>query len=119
MSLTKQERYLLFLIGCMGSRYMLTFIAKNNTELLPLLAKITLIPAIGFIIIYLFGLRKVGFEVSGEQIWWNNLRPVHGVLWLLFSYLAMNKNKNAWIILFIDTTFGLLMWANHHGFTQL
>ena len=45
---------------------------------------ITLIPAIGFISIYLLDLRKKGIESNGK-IWWNDMRPIHGSLYLLFS----------------------------------
>jgi hypothetical protein len=59
-------------------------------------------------------LRKTGTEVFGEKIWWNDIRPVHGLLYLLFAYLAINKNKNAWLILLFDVLFGLSMFLNNH-----
>ncbi len=115
MELTNfQIRTLLFLIGCMGSRFGLTYIAKTNLDLLPLIGKIAILPALGFIVIYIFDLRKSGPETLGDTIWWNNLRPIHSILWLLFSYLAINKNKDAWKILLLDTMIGLFAWIYHH-----
>jgi hypothetical protein len=35
-------------------------------------------------------------------------------LWGLFSYLAISGNKNAWIVLLIDTLFGLGAFIQHH-----
>lgn len=61
-----------------------------------------------FAIIFIFGLRKSGPE--NRNIWWNNLRPVHSILYGLFAYYAINKKKYSWVFLMIDTLFGLLMY---------
>jgi hypothetical protein len=112
---TIQKRFLLFIFGCILTRLFLTFVIKNlKIKYLPIAGYISLIPAIGFLLIYFFNLRKTGREVFGNKIWWNDIRPVHGLLYLLFAYLAINKNKNAWIILLIDVIFGFSMFINHH-----
>jgi hypothetical protein len=64
--------------------------------------------------IFLTGIRKTGFEVFGEKIWWNNLRPVHALLYTLFAYNAIHKNKNSWMFLLADVVFGLLSFLWHH-----
>lgn len=110
-----QKRFLLFIFGCIFLRLYIVFFVKNlQLKYLPIAGYIALIPAIGFFTIYFFNLRKTGTEVFGEKIWWNDIRPVHGLLYLLFAYLAINKNKNAWLILLFDVLFGLLMFLNHH-----
>ena len=110
-----QKRFLLFLIGCIGIRSLFVYIAKNvNTQLLMYMGYLTLIPAIGFFYIYLSGSRKTGAEVFGEKIWWNNLRPIHGLLYFLFSYNAIIGNKNAWIYLLIDVIIGLISFLIFH-----
>ena len=81
---------------------------------LPIAGYIGLILGISFLTIYYYNLRKTGIEVFGNKIWWNDIRPIHGVLYLIFAYLAINKNKNAWIVLLIDVIFGLIMFINHH-----
>jgi hypothetical protein len=112
---TIQKRFLLFLFGCIGTRSLLVYIAKNlSKQYLFYLGWLTLIPAIGFMYIFLTGTRQTGAEVFGDKIWWNDIRPVHGFLYLIFAYLAINKNKNAWIVLLIDVIFGLVMFINHH-----
>ena len=112
---TIQKRFLLFLIGCIGTRFLLVYIAKNiNNHLLKYMGYLALLPAIGFIYIYLTGSRKTGPEVFGDKIWWNDLRPIHALLYLLFSYNAINGNKNAWIYLLIDVLFGLISFLIHH-----
>jgi hypothetical protein len=110
-----QKRFLLFLIGCIGTRLCLVYIAKNiSINLLRYMGYLTLIPAIGFIYIYLTGSRKTGSEVFGDKIWWNDLRPIHGLLYLLFSYNAIIGNKNAWIYLLIDVVLGLTSFLVYH-----
>jgi len=110
-----QKRFLLFLIGCIGSRSLLVLIAKYiPIEYLPIMGYIALVPTIGFIYIYLTGSRKTGGEVFGDKIWWNDLRPIHSVLYGLFAYSAINKNKYSWIFLLIDVIFGLISFLIHH-----
>ena len=110
-----QKRFLLFLIGCIGTRSLLVYIAKNiDTQSLKYMGYITLIPAFGFIYIYLTGTRKTGAEVFGDKIWWNDLRPIHAMLYLLFSYNAINGYKYAWVFLLIDVLFGLASFLIHH-----
>jgi len=107
-----QQRFLLFLIGCVGIRSLFVIIAKYiNTKYLGYLA---LVPAIGFIYIYLTGTRKTGAEVFGEKIWWNNLRPIHSILYFLFAYNAIIGNKQSWIYLLVDVLIGLISFLIHH-----
>lgn len=116
---TLQERILLFLVGCIGIRLLLVYIAKNiDIKLLKYMGYITLIPAFGFIYIYLTGSRKTGPEVFGGKIWWNNLRPIHAILYLLFSYNAIIGNRNAWIYLLIDVLLGLISFLVYHIFIE-
>lgn len=112
---TKTKRILLFLIGCIGVRFLLVVLAKkSSTRTLKYLGYTALLPALGFALIYLFGWRKTGAEVFGDRIWWNNLRPVHSLLYFLFAYLAINGNRNSWMVLLIDVTIGLVAFVNHH-----
>jgi hypothetical protein len=110
-----QKRFLLFLIGCIGSRFLLVLITKYSPiEYLPIFGYIALVPTIGFIYIYLTGSRKTGSEVFGDKIWWNNLRPIHAILYGLFAYNAINKNTNSWIYLLVDVIFGLISFLLYH-----
>jgi len=112
---TLEKRILLFLIGCIGTRILFVYVAKNaSKQNLRYLGYLALLPAIGFFYIYLTGSRKTGAEVFGGKIWWNNLRPIHGLLYFLFAFSAINGNPKSWIFLLIDVTFGLLSFLNHH-----
>ena len=110
-----QKRFLLFLIGCIGTRSLFVYVAKNvDVKYLPLLGYLALLPAIGFIYIYLTGSRKTGGEVFGEKIWWNDLRPIHSLLYFLFAYNAIIGNNKAWIYLLVDVIFGLISFLIFH-----
>ena len=110
-----QKRFLLFLIGCIGTRTLFVLIAKNvDVKYLPLLGYLALLPAIGFLYIYFTGSRKTGAEVFGEKIWWNDLRPLHALLYFLFAYNAIIGNNKAWMILLIDVIIGLFSFLFFH-----
>ena len=118
---TIEKRFFAFLIGCIGTRLLLVFIAKYiDISLLPYLGYLSILPAVGFMYIYLTGSRKTGPEVSGEKIWWNNIRPIHSLLYFMFAYSAIMKKSYSWIFLLIDVVFGLVMFSlNHYRFIFL
>jgi len=109
-----QKRFLLFLVGCIGVRTLFVIIAKYSGKYLKYLGYLALLPAIGFIYIYLTGSRKTGSEVFGGKIWWNHLRPVHSILYFLFAYNAIIGNKHAWIYLLMDVIIGLISFLTYH-----
>lgn len=112
---TLHKRFLLFLIGCIGTRLLLVYTAKNiRIDLLKYMGYLLLIPAFGFMYIYITDIRQTGPEVFGAKIWWNHLRPIHGLFYFLFSYNAIKGNQNAWIYLLIDVLFGLVSFLSHH-----
>jgi hypothetical protein len=105
----------MFLIGCIGVRSLFVVIAKYiNAKYLKYLGYLALLPAIGFMYIYLTGSRKTGAETFGEKIWWNNLRPIHSILYFLFAYNAIIGNKQSWIYLLVDVIFGLISFLIYH-----
>lgn len=107
------KRVLLFLIGCMGSRLALVWVAKTRPELLKYMGIVAIGIAFGFMYIWANGLRKTGAETFGEKIWWNDLRPVHSILWATFAWMALHGNENAWKVLLADVTLGFGAWVNH------
>jgi hypothetical protein len=62
------------------------------------------------------GLRTTGIETGGERIWWNDLRPVHSMLYGLFAFMALNNmSEHAWKVLLLDVTIGFAAWLQHHA----
>ena len=112
---TIQKRFLLFLIGCIGTRSLFVYLAYiASTSYLKYMGYLALLPAIGFFYLFLSGSRKTGGEVFGDKIWWNDLRPVHGTMYLLFAYNAINGNDSAWIYLLADVIIGLISFLIFH-----
>ena len=110
-----QKRFLMFLIGCIGVRSLFVIVAKQaNATYLGYLGYLALLPAVGFMYIYLTGSRKTGAETFGENIWWNNLRPIHSILYFLFAYNAIIGNKQSWIYLLVDVLIGLMSFLIYH-----
>ena len=78
------------------------------------MGSVAVLPAIGFFYIYFTNSRQTGNEVFGDKIWWNSLRPIHGTLYAIFAYMALQKNPSAWIILLLDVIIGLSGFLYFH-----
>ena len=110
-----QKRFLLFLVGCIGIRTLFIIAAKNSPVIyLKYMGYLALLPAIGFVYIFFTGSRQTGAEVFGGKIWWNDLRPIHALLYFLFAYNAIMGNAGAWVYLLIDVLFGLSAFVHFH-----
>jgi hypothetical protein len=101
---------LLFVFGCMGVRFGIAWLAYAHRSLLPYMGVVAVLIATSFIIIYVGGYRKTGAEVFGGKIWWNNLRPVHALLYASFAVLAFSRlySHHAWKVLLADAIIGLV-----------
>jgi len=114
-----QKRFLLFLGGCIVIRTLFVIIAKYiNIKYLPYLGYLALIPAIGLLYIFFTKSRQTGPEVFGAKIWWNNLRPIHASLYILFSISAIQQKTYSWIFLLIDVILGLSAFLFYHLFQK-
>ena len=110
-----KKRFLLFLIGCIGTRILLVYLAKTlNPSYVKYLGYISILIGLSFIYLFISGSRTTGLEVFGDKIWWNNLRPVHGFLYLLFAYYAINGNNKAWMFLLVDVIIGFISFIIYH-----
>jgi len=113
---TIQIRFLLFLIGCIGSRLLFTAVsAFASGWFLQALGFLAMIPVLGWFYLIFIGERDTGVEVMGDKIWWKPLRPIHMLLWFFFAWLAIQGNRRAWMVLLVDTLFGLGAFLVYHG----
>lgn len=107
-------RAALFLIGCMGSRAALAYAAHAAPEwALRAMGVAGLLVAAAFFAIFAGGWRSTGPEVFGDRIWWDDLRPVHGGLYLAFAALALRGRRAAWVPLALDVAVGLAAFTWH------
>jgi hypothetical protein len=114
-----QKRFLLFLIGCIGTRTVFVYLAKNaNVTYLKYMGYLSILPAAGFFYLFLTGSRKTGPEVFGDKIWWNDLRPIHGLMYFLFAHNAINGDAFAWIYLLVDVVIGLVSFLLFHYYNN-
>ncbi len=112
------KRFYTFIIGCISTRLALVFITKHiNTKYLPYFGYLALIIGFSFFYLYTFGNKTADSQLEwlgDKKIWWNELRPIHGTLYLLFAFYAIKEKSFAWIPLLIDVSIGLITWINHH-----
>jgi len=106
-------------ILCILTRISIVIISKYiDNKYLPVLGYIHLCIGIGFLFIWITGIRQTGLEVGGDRIWWDSLRPVHAITNLMFAYNAINKSPISWYFLLIDIfigLFGFLVYHSSHG----
>jgi hypothetical protein len=109
----KTKTLVYFLIFCMGARLSFFLLAKYlNKDYLPYMGYIAIAIGIGFFTIYFTGNRNTG--ILDQPVWWNNLRPVHALLYFIFAYLAINQSDYSWIVLLIDVIIGLSSFVIFH-----
>lgn len=117
-----QLRFIYFLLGCIPSRLLLVWLAKNNsnsdTERL-LLASFTLIVGSAFLFLFVTGFRSTGPEVFGAEIWWKPIRIVHAFLYMTYAYSLLSDNSlvssnNSWIILLLDVVIAVISFLVYH-----
>lgn len=110
------KRFALFLLGCIPVRLSFVFLARTlPIHYIKLLSIPALLLAIAFFILFAFKLRKTGLETMGAPIWWNGLRPIHGILWSSIAYFAYKGNREiVWRLLLLDVILGLVSFTIHH-----
>ena len=110
-------RSIIFLFGCLGLRALLAYSVSALPNFKYIFTLITGIIGLGFTTIYLGGLRKVGVETGGQVIWWNAIRPIHAILYLMASYLIFReKFDTASNILYLDVLIGFVVFLLHRVF---
>lgn len=113
-----QKRFLLFLLGCIPTRIFLVLLSTNKI-FLPIIGYLALVIAIGFFYLYISGSRKTGPEVFGDKIWWNYLRPIHGILYFLFFINAtIYHNPLSYVYLIADVIIGLISFIIYHYYNN-
>jgi hypothetical protein len=106
---------LLFLLGCIPARLLITYVAKiANKTLLRLMGFVALVPVVVISYYAISGTRN-NLGTFGEKIWWQLLRPLHVLLFLCFAYYAIIGNRCAYIYLLADTLISLVSFLYVHS----
>jgi hypothetical protein len=110
-------RFLVFFLLCIPARLGIAYTsAKVSQSVLQIMGLLMLIPAIGIFAIYHFGndAADAQLEWLGEKkIWWNNFRPLHGVMYMTFAIMAIRGDKNAWKAIAFDALIGSALFLNN------
>lgn len=114
----EKKRIIVFLFGCILSRLVIAFTAMTvSPVVLQYMGYIALGISISFFYLYFVGNKTADSQLEwlgDKKIWWNKLRIVHGLTYLLFAISAILQNSFSWIILLIDAMVGLGAWVVHH-----
>ena len=112
------NRTLAFLGGCIPLRLALVYLAYVLGHLGSIYrnigAIIAILMGISFITLWAAHLRQNAPE-GGGITWWDNIRPIHGTLWILAGYMLLCPplRQYAWILLLADVIVGLGVWITH------
>jgi hypothetical protein len=105
----------LFLLCCIPSRILFAYLTKTvDPKYLPYCAMIAALPMLGWLYIYFISPRTTGPEMFGDIIWWNEIRIVHALLYLLFIIYAIQKKSFSYIVLIVDVIVGLIAFTLFH-----
>lgn len=109
-----QKRFLLFIFGCIVVRALLVVAAKEGDKTVrKVMGVAAILISIGFMYFFITRSRMNPRETFGERIWWNGLRPVHAVLYLVFGIRALQDDDQAWVVLLVDVIIGFLSYVFH------
>ena len=109
------KRFFGFLVLCLGTRSLIVYASyKATPQQLMYMGIFSVIMAVAWIRIYFFAPRTTGPEVFGGYIWWNDLRIIHALLYLLFAFYAFQGKNYGWRVLAIDVIIGLIAFLCYH-----
>tara|TARA_B100000073_G_scaffold335092_1_gene328344 strand:- start:343 stop:690 length:348 start_codon:yes stop_codon:yes gene_type:complete len=107
------KRILLFIFGCISARLLLIVITKNiPLKNLPYLSPLFLTMGLGFLY-YFLSKKDKGFTFD-QKAWWQFLRPIHSILYIVTAYLAYSKNRKSYLVLTLDLFIGIVFFILHH-----
>ena len=105
------KRLIMFMFICLPCRVLLAYIAKvSDVDTLRMLGYSALIPAVSFM--YVYNTKQTG--AFGQKAWWNDLRPLHSLLYLTFAMMAIQGIKYAHSALAFDALIGFVSFIFKH-----
>ena len=101
---------------CIFLRFLLTYLVfvTYNNNYRYILIIFYLSSALGLLYHYLNKKRKIG--AFNNTIWWDDLKPLHALLFISTCILLYIKNPYSYMLPFTDTIIGLIMYLLNHDF---
>ena len=99
---------------CIAARFALVVLAYRLEKSAHREAAAAAAAAVGVGFLAVWGRRMSAFESTarGGRVWWNDLRPLHAALWLLYAALAARSVEHAWAVLALDLAVGVAAWRD-------
>jgi uncharacterized membrane protein HdeD (DUF308 family) len=112
--LSPKQRLLQFLGICIIVRSLGALIAYlyPQSAITKVLAILYFMSGISMLYLFIANKRQNAPE-GGGITWWNNLRPIHAVLFMLFAFFALNGKKFSYLFLVSDVILGLIAVFTH------
>jgi hypothetical protein len=113
------NQYMFFLL-CIPTRVFLAYLTTIvSAQFLPIFGTIFGLIAASWIYLFIFVGQSCKFATGeeqqtcaetspfGQEVWWNNQRPIHAILYICAAVLCFKGNKYAWVPIIADAIFGL------------
>lgn len=100
--------------GCVFARLAVVYYLVEFPWLLKFASLIYLIIASFMLYFYATRTRMTGLEVGGGEIWWNNWRPVHAIIYIIFAVKAYYGQSTAHYWLLGDIALGIILFLRHY-----
>jgi hypothetical protein len=111
--LSPEQSKTLFLLGCIPVRTLLTYLAYKIPNVHVLFLPLFLI-GVSFVYLYFFN-KRLNAPEAGGKTWWKNLRPIHGLFYIIAAIYALKGNNNMTsLFLGLDVVLGLSAFLLHH-----
>jgi hypothetical protein len=106
----------LFYYGCMPLRLGFAYAAYvANESHLRWMGLIALLIGVLFILVWVTKSRNVKGAFGGN-VWWSNLRPIHGILYIIFAISALNGSRDGYKILLADAGLGFVSFKYQYSY---
>lgn len=109
-----KNTFFLFTCVCIPMRLLFAYFVKQTPQkYINYLGILLAVFGFSFLFSYFNFNPRSDIGAFGGKIWWNNMRAVHGSLFLIYALIALHYKKNKWIILVIDPFIGLFAYWLH------
>ena len=100
---------LLYILFCIPIRTLLIYLTYHKKEL----NIIYILATIGFLIKF-FNNNNNERGFFNSLVWWNDLRFIHSIIYIIYLILIYKKYDKAYIILIIDLLIGIIGFINNY-----